>query len=90
MHPTVVGYALAARKVLEAIKQHEGVTAPLPSLDAAYQADSLLQDVPRQWETVLWAWRDIRRARAFANPAPVGPQEDATKALMQAVQFKTS
>jgi lysophospholipase L1-like esterase len=90
MHPTVVGYTLMARKVLEAIKQHEGLTAPLPNLDAAYQADSLLQDVPRQWETVLWAWRDIRRARAFADPAPVGPHEDATKALMQAVQFKTS
>jgi hypothetical protein len=89
MHPTMVGYALAARKVLEAIQQFEGIAAPVPNIDAAYSADSLLQSVPRPWDIVLWAWRDIRRARAQpGTPQPEGLQESATEAFMDAVQFK--
>ncbi len=91
MHPTIVGYALMAREALESIRQHEGVVAPAPNLDAAYSSDTLLKAVPRAWSIVLWLWRDIRRAQFLpAGPQPQGLEESATKGLMRAVHFKTN
>tara|TARA_R110002110_G_scaffold62975_1_gene175301 strand:- start:212 stop:1540 length:1329 start_codon:yes stop_codon:yes gene_type:complete len=88
MHPTIVGYTLMARQVLETIKQYEGLKAASPDIDAAYRADTLLRNVPRPWSIVLWLWRDFRRAAMKGDPTPTGHEEDATRQFMEAVQFK--
>lgn len=48
LHPTAVGYAVLARTVCEAIVATEGIV-PVQPVDfaAAFEADSLLTDVPR-------------------------------------------
>ena len=97
MHPTIVGYGLMAQQVLAAIQQEEGIAAtyPIDLPRTVYDADTLLDSnsnpnggVPRAWAAVLWAWRDIRRAKASGVAAPQGDHEDATQALMKAIRFK--
>ncbi len=78
MHPTVVGYAMMAQQVLNAIKQAEpGTTPSAIDLDEAFRRDKLLTDLPWIWNTGLWLWRDIRRARAGSDPEPVNDDDDA-------------
>jgi hypothetical protein len=49
MHPTTVGYALLANKILDAIEANEGVAVQRVPLQAAFEADGLLQDIPRNY-----------------------------------------
>jgi len=90
MHPSIVGYAVMAQEILRSIQQHEGVAAVNPiSLQAAYQADSLLQKVPIAWDIVLDLSLDIRRATASpAGAPPTGMKYDAVNTLMSALQFR--
>ena len=46
LHPTVVGYGLIAQAVCDTIAATEGVPAPQISLQACYDADTLLRDLP--------------------------------------------
>ncbi|MDP7547484.1 MAG: hypothetical protein QGF20_09340 [Alphaproteobacteria bacterium] len=78
MHPTVVGYAIMAQQVLDAIKRAEPGTNPARiDLDDAFSRDKLLNDVPWVWNMGLWLWRDIRRAQAANSPEPIGDADDA-------------
>ncbi len=49
MHPTTVGYALVANATLDAIAANESVPVQKVPLQAAFEADSLLQDIPRNY-----------------------------------------
>jgi len=65
MHPTIVGYNLMASTILDTIKNFEPnlpIPNPLPTVAEAYQADTLITNVPDQWHPVLYTWRDIRKA----------------------------
>jgi lysophospholipase L1-like esterase len=88
MHPTVVGYALAAQRVLDAIQAHEGVAAAPLDMQVADRADTLLTDVPRSWFLVLPTWRDIRKAEHDGVALAQQIQHAQTRALMQAIDFK--
>jgi len=46
LHPTVVGYGLIAQSVCDAIAMAEGVAGPTIDLQACYDADTLLHDLP--------------------------------------------
>lgn len=53
MHPTVPAYALFANTVLDAIEKGEpGVAFTRRDVQAAFQADSLLQNPPGNWDFV--------------------------------------
>ena len=86
MHPTVVGYALMAECVLEAIKKAEpNVQASKINRDRAFARDKLLTDMPGIWSLALWLWRDVRRARSRGEPEPIAtPDRAAAKTVMQA------
>jgi lysophospholipase L1-like esterase len=85
MHPTLVGYAVMAQTILGEIRTHEGIVSPLPPVIGAYQADSLLQNVPLQWDVVLDLSLDIRRATATG---PTGLRYGAVSSLLSALHFK--
>lgn len=84
MHATVVGYGLMAQQVLDAIEKAEtGIKPARIDLNAAYDRDQLLNDMPQVWNLGLWLWRDIRRARAEGRPDPVeGPEDEALRDVM--------
>lgn len=88
MHLSTLGYGLMAQAVLDAMDS--GIAL---NLEAIYQRDTLLQRVPRSWAFALWAWRDIRQARAEgkSDPSTVGHEEEAVRALMDSTaRFKVS
>nr|WP_294544010.1 SGNH/GDSL hydrolase family protein [uncultured Rhodopila sp.] len=92
MHPSIVGYAVMAQAILDEITRYEGVQ-PLtpPSFQAAYQADTMLTNLPVLWDEVHDAWLDIRR-KAHTAPLAVQPSnlvDAAVIRLMKAVRFKT-
>jgi lysophospholipase L1-like esterase len=94
MHPTIVGYNLMAQAILDTITSSEpGFVPPaaLPTIAQAFAADSLLNDLPRDWDPLLYAWRDIRQLFhvGAAPPAPTA-QTTGMQALMKHVQFKTT
>ncbi len=83
MHPTVVGYALMARRVLEAIAKAEPGQRPNAiDLDQAFERDKLLTDMPGIWSVALWLWRDIRRARSRGDPNPASAPDRADVATV--------
>jgi len=88
LHPTVVGYALAAQKVLDAIRVNEGIVAAPLDMQVADRADTLLTQVPRSWFVVLPVWRDIRRAEHGGIAVAEQTEQVQTRALMQAIDFK--
>jgi hypothetical protein len=88
LHPTVVGYALVAQKVLDAIQVNEGIVAAPLDMQVADRADTLLTDVPRSWFVVLPVWRDIRRAEHGGVPVAKQIEHVQARALMQAIDFK--
>ena len=91
MHPTIVGYAIMAQEILKSIEIHEGIAASVPpSVDLAYQVDTLLQKVPFSWDIVLDLALDIRRAIAASSGVqrPTGQKYDAVSGLLAAVRFK--
>ncbi len=76
MHPTVVGYALMAGRVLQAIAKAEPGQRPKAiDLDQAFERDKLLTDMPGIWSLALWLWRDIRRAQGRGDPDPASAPE---------------
>ncbi|MDH3472797.1 MAG: hypothetical protein OEM59_03810 [Rhodospirillales bacterium] len=82
MHPTVVGYALMAQRVLDTIAAAEpGVTPGKIDLDAAFDRDKLLNGMPDIWSLGLWLWRDVRRALAGHAASPA--KDDDEKALCE-------
>jgi hypothetical protein len=70
MHPTIVGYNIMARTILESIRDNEGVdgTGALASINDAFHADSLLRAFPIPWHDIMITWRSIRRAFLPAHP----------------------
>ncbi len=50
MHPTIVGYAQLARTIAAAIAEEEGSEPASIDDQAAFDADTLLQDPPRSWD----------------------------------------
>jgi hypothetical protein len=46
LHPTVVGYGLIAQSVCDAIAMTEGLAGPTIDLQACYNADTLLHNLP--------------------------------------------
>ena len=46
LHPTIVGYGLIAQAVCEVIAQTENVPVPIVDLQACYDADTLLHNLP--------------------------------------------
>ena len=88
LHPTLVGYALMAQQILNAIELCEGVVAPCIDLIAARRADTLLQEPPQSWDFVLHASLDIRRSLAAGQTAPAGAKADAAASLMKVLLFK--
>ncbi len=69
MHPTVVGYALMAERVLKVVAKAEPGERPKAiDFDHAFGRDKLLTDMPGLWSLALWLWRDIRRARSRGDP----------------------
>ena len=50
MHPSFGGYAVISQAMAEAVAETEGGNAPNVSTQAAFDADTLLQDPPRDWE----------------------------------------
>lgn len=84
MHATVVGFGLMAQQVLDCIgKAEAGVKPNRIDLDAAFDRDKLLNDMPTIWNAGLWLWRDIRRARADNRPDPVdGSDDEALRDVM--------
>ncbi|TVR81009.1 MAG: hypothetical protein EA405_09300 [Rhodospirillales bacterium] len=52
MHPTTVGYAVVANAILERIAATEGLSPRRVPLQAAFDADSLLQNLPRRYSLV--------------------------------------
>jgi len=86
MHPTVVGYAIMSTQILQAIDTYEGIKpVAMPTMDAAYKADSLLQKVPISWDIVLDLSLDIRRS---TGARPAGMKYDAVADLLNALGFK--
>ncbi len=78
MHPTVVGYALMAGRVLKAIAKAEPGQRPKDiDLDQAFERDKLLTDMPGIWSLALWLWRDIRRAQSHDDPNPASAPDRA-------------
>lgn len=78
MHPTVVGYALMAGRVLKAIAKAEPGQRPKDiDLDQAFERDKLLTDLPGIWSLALWLWRDIRRAQSHDDPNPASAPDRA-------------
>lgn len=76
MHPTVVGYALMAGRVLQAIAKAEPGQRPKAiDLDQAFERDKLLTNMPGIWSLALWLWRDIRRAQGRGDPDPASAPE---------------
>lgn len=101
MHPSMVGYALMAGEILKAIKTHENIAAPAPSLTAAYEADQLLKRLPTAWDLFYRLQLEARRfgggrpnlggLLAAAPAIPLMPTTDAhtsTAALFDLLQFK--
>jgi hypothetical protein len=83
MHPTVVGYALMAGRVLEAIAKAEPGQRPKAiDLDQAFERDKLLTDMPGIWSLALWLWRDVRRAQGRGDPDPASAPERADVACV--------
>ena len=65
MHLSGVGYGLMAQMVVERIAAAEALgTPPRIDLEALYEADTLLDSLPRDWNYLVWLWRDVRKARA--------------------------
>lgn len=58
MHPTTVGYGLMARAVLSAM----GKDTSKIDLVGLSNADSLIQRAAGIWTTLMYIWRDIRKA----------------------------
>jgi len=88
MHPTIVGYNLMAGAILDAIKNFEpnlAIPNSLPTVAEAYQADTLITNIPAQWHSLLYTWRDIRRA--FHTGLPISDDEvtRSVKSLMLVV-----
>jgi lysophospholipase L1-like esterase len=48
LHPTIVGYGLIAQAVCDTIAAVEGLAAPVINLQACYDADTLLHDLPSE------------------------------------------
>ncbi|WP_282604395.1 SGNH/GDSL hydrolase family protein [Pelagibius sp. Alg239-R121] len=79
MHASVVGYGLMAQQVLDCIEKAEpGLKPSKIDLNAAFDRDKLLNDLPPVWNAGLWLWRDIRRAQAEKKPEPVEISDDET------------
>ncbi len=88
MHLSSLGYGLMAQAVLDTMG-----TGKTVNLEGVYQRDRLLTNMPHVWAYVLWAWRDIRRARANHMPdiTKAGHEEAKVAALMDAAaKFKIS
>lgn len=76
MHLSHPGYALMAGRVLDTIRQAEGVAFTAPDMDAAAAADPTLSVPLPAWTIALWLWRDYRKASAgAAPPEPVGADD---------------
>jgi lysophospholipase L1-like esterase len=86
MHPTVVGYALMAERVLKAVAKAEPGERPKAiDLDHAFERDSLLTDMPGIWSLGLWLWRDVRRAQGRGDPNPASaPEREGIAGVLEA------
>lgn len=95
MHPTVVGYAMMAQHVVDVVSKVENRQAAKIDIDAAFERDSLLTDMPGSWSYLLWLWRDIRRAQGRGGHEetkhPDGDENAsvADKLMSACVEFKT-
>jgi hypothetical protein len=88
MHPTIVGYNLMAKSILDTIKAFEPnlkIPNSLPTIQDAYQADTLLTNFPPQWDLILYTWRDIRKAFNIGLALPDDEQTRSVKSLMRIV-----
>ena len=65
MHPTTVGYGLMAQKVLAAMGQDPGKI----DLMGLCNADTLIQNAAGIWTTLMFIWRDVRKAQTPADKA---------------------
>ncbi len=93
VHPTIVGYNLMAQTILMTMKAVEPALATpgaLPTVAEAYAADTLLRNVPDQWDFVVYTWRDIRQLFQVGEPAPAVASANSVGSLMKLVQFHTS
>jgi hypothetical protein len=81
MHPTIVGYNLMARMILDTIKKFEPtlkIPNSLPTVAEAYQADTLVKNIPDQWHFLLYTWRNIRKA---FNCGLALPDDEGTRSV---------
>jgi hypothetical protein len=58
MHPTVVGYGLMARAIMAAMGEDE---SRIDLADLCLR-DTLIQTATGLWTTLMYIWRDIRKA----------------------------
>ena len=85
MHPTIIGYNLMAEVILDTIKKFEPtlkIPHSLPTVDQAYQADSLVKNVPKDWHEILYVWRDIRKAFISGRALPDDARVRSVKSFM--------
>jgi len=88
MHPTIVGYNLMAGTILDTIKKCERdlkIPNSLPTVAQAYQADTLIRDIPDHWHSILYTWRNIRRAISNGLVLPDDDKTRSVKSLMSLV-----
>ncbi len=78
MHPSGVGYQLMANHILRAIATTEGLSPPAHQADvqAAYAGDSLLTNVPRNWNRSFTGYR-----AAFSIAGALGLFKEIMKRL---------
>lgn len=92
LHPTIVGYNLMARTILDTIVASEAGFQPpgaLPSVQDACNADTLLQNLPSDWDELMYAWRDLREIFDIGGgPVVETLAHTQMKSLMRVVQFK--
>lgn len=65
MHPTNVGYGLVAQRVLSAM----GEDPAKIDLTALCNGDTLIQNAAGIWTTLMFIWRDVRKAQTPAQKA---------------------
>ena len=74
-----------ANAILDTIKTFEPnlkIPNSLPTVQDAYQADTLLTNFPPEWDLILYTWRDIRRAFYSGLALPDDEQTRSVKSLM--------
>jgi hypothetical protein len=64
VHLTTLGNAIVANWVLDEIAANEGIAVNKVSLSAIGAQDTLVANPPNGWSWILWAYRDIMRAKA--------------------------